>query len=70
MKFIQRIYYWFQRQSDKRPCSFGIAKLGQWRVRYPDGEYARKSTYDVAVGYKEIFGGEIIWTRHQDPCKG
>jgi hypothetical protein len=33
---------------------------GHFRVRYKDGQISEPMCYDVARGYKGIFGGEVI----------
>lgn len=38
-----------------------LADRQSWRVIYRDGERSRRMKLRFAVGYKEIFGGELLF---------
>jgi len=67
MRLFRDFWRWLVKQCDKLETSPGLVRTGHWRVRYSDGQYARKSTYDVACDYADMFGGEVVYTRFHDP---
>lgn len=64
MRWLVKFFDWM----DYSTSNLTAFRYGKWRVRYPDGKYTTKLYYDEASDLKEIFGGEIIYVRYNDPC--
>jgi hypothetical protein len=55
------------RQASKLRCGDGESRdynrmYGKWIVLYPDGLKSERMCFDVAKGYRNIFGGTIKCT--------
>ena len=64
---MNRFFEFILRQASKIRCGNGESRdynrmYGRWRVIYPDGLKSERMCFDVAKGYRNIFGGTIECT--------
>jgi hypothetical protein len=54
-------------QLDKLERSPGLITGGHWRVKYGEGAYSQRMTYEICCDYAEMYDGTVVWCRYFDP---